>query len=656
MAISSLGLYGAPGKPYSIAAKTPADFPEFGVLVSQFDVWREGYSGAVVTVYKAGTTEQVPLFHDIFLTQPASNPQILLEREDSLGQEFGKFTKSVYSPYPYYLDINTVEQTGVSFIPLYNFVGKDAGDAVSLAANGGSVFRRLSQRFADYINALDFGELGTSPTTNTATLDAAISAASTKGGGVVNLPSGVIPFNNIVLPANVILRGAGKQTTILQSEVATKVINMTGNGAGLAELTLDGINLLAGSIGVYGRALRDITFDRVIVKRFSTGIQWQGGFNHIYRDLSALNCDYCFRALGDKDFTNTNLGSEYSGLDWLSGEVGQATNSAIDLSVVDEPVRHNVLRQVDILDNVGNLPAVYLYGAAWTTFDHCYWDGNTINIKCEDNSDDLLEYHEVIGLQVNGGQMVDGALAFDGLCQDIIFDKLEFDGVEFQMNVPTNPVLLRDCTEYDTTLTGDTTKLTRFRTSLDGTIQGQTTDDTTTVVYKEKLNPNEVVQIAVSATAEQVNGSDYADIFVIHSARCAPATLPYDAQTVNFTVGRTIKGATSGATAIIVADSDSGSTGTLSLGDVSGTFVDNELITEVGFTGSARVNGSLTLGTVSLVSTATDVRSVGSNTGDVPAAWGGVGFAASQQEFQVTVNGAASTSIFWGLRIKVTRL
>jgi hypothetical protein len=52
--------------------------------------------------------------------------------------------------------------------------------------------------------------------------------------------------------------------------------------------------------------------------------------------------------------------------------------------------------------------------------------------------------------------------------------------------------------------------------------------------------------------------------------------LAYDAQTANFTAGRTVKGTTSGATGVIVADADGGATGTLTLKRVQGTFYDNE--------------------------------------------------------------------------------
>ena len=69
-------------------------------------------------------------------------------------------------------------------------------------------------------------------------------------------------------------------------------------------------------------------------------------------------------------------------------------------------------------------------------------------------------------------------------------------------------------------------------------------------------------------------------------------TLPYDAQTGNFTVGLVVTGASSGATGLIVADDDLGGTGTLKITEVDAAFADGEVITDTS-TGSADVDGGL---------------------------------------------------------------
>tara|TARA_B110000196_G_C21138960_1_gene662744 strand:- start:612 stop:2321 length:1710 start_codon:yes stop_codon:yes gene_type:complete len=70
-------------------------------------------------------------------------------------------------------------------------------------------------------------------------------------------------------------------------------------------------------------------------------------------------------------------------------------------------------------------------------------------------------------------------------------------------------------------------------------------------------------------------------------------TLAYDNQSANFTAATQLTGGTSTATATIMKDTDAGTTGTLTLSNVSGTFQDGETITDDNSTpGSATVNGT----------------------------------------------------------------
>ncbi len=74
-----------------------------------------------------------------------------------------------------------------------------------------------------------------------------------------------------------------------------------------------------------------------------------------------------------------------------------------------------------------------------------------------------------------------------------------------------------------------------------------------------------------------------------------PTSLAYDTETANFTIGDTVTGGTSSATGIITAIADNGTDGTLYLAGVTGTFADDETITDET-TGSAAVNGTLDQG------------------------------------------------------------
>lgn len=93
--------------------------------------------------------------------------------------------------------------------------------------------------------------------------------------------------------------------------------------------------------------------------------------------------------------------------------------------------------------------------------------------------------------------------------------------------------------------------------------------------------------VAVNGTdhAFYYDGSDYNPISTV-----AVNDLAFDAETGGFTVGSTVTGVTSGATATILAITKSSATaGTLKVGTITGTFQDNETITDAA-TGSATSN------------------------------------------------------------------
>lgn len=95
-----------------------------------------------------------------------------------------------------------------------------------------------------------------------------------------------------------------------------------------------------------------------------------------------------------------------------------------------------------------------------------------------------------------------------------------------------------------------------------------------------------------------VNGADALQLYDGTSFKPITGTslysLDYDAETVAFSVGETLTGGTSGATATIAKVTDAGATGTLWINNVSGTFQDNETLTDGGG-GSATSDGTATL-------------------------------------------------------------
>lgn len=145
--------------------------------------------------------------------------------------------------------------------------------------------------------------------------------------------------------------------------------------------------------------------------------------------------------------------------------------------------------------------------------------------------------------------------------------------------------------------------------NIDGTVLAQITNPKDNLLWTIQTNGKVVIYTTALTSASEVligtvtgshaSGAAYYNnyIYVFGTgaskndvSRIGPLnTLPYDGQTGNFTTGLTVTGVTSGATATIVADVDAGATGTLTLSNINGKFVDNETITDTS-TGSAAVN------------------------------------------------------------------
>jgi hypothetical protein len=559
--------------------------------VEEFDTWQPGYGGASVEVVRANTTTRVALYLDSGLTLPADNPQIL-ESQDSDGVYYGKFSQPVYTNEPYSLIIDGTDQTGIVRPPVTDLSDEPAGYATSQTARSLRE-RRLLDRFDDDIRAEDFGEIGTSSATNTATLNAAIGAAAGQGGGRVLLPAVSITITTLILSAGVVLVGAGRGVTTLVSQEGQAVITTSGEGAGLEHLTLDGVTLVSGSIGFYAESMDRRILNDVEIKRFDTGLKALGGTKNTWKDLFVTNCATGADLDGDTDPGGGGTGDEWASNEWSGGVVSQCTVAGVKMNFVDTYVRHNTLRQIGLESNTGI--ALQINGARFTRAENCWWAGNATNLDVADDSDvSLVLQNTVKGLYISGGYMNAGTVNFDGTCLDVEFRGMDLVDVDFVLSLPDNPIVLRDCFEdAQVTIAGDTDKFTRVSSFNENEAAGVTTDANAITGWSYGLDPGELLQVEAKVLANQRDGIDAGSYHISTVVRRPGATLNYDNQTGNFTVGTLLTGATSGATARIVADSDAGAAGTLTLRDIVGVFEDNEIIADSA-SGSAQANGNVT--------------------------------------------------------------
>ena len=611
-----------------------------------FDIWQPDYANAEVEIVVAGTTDTLAtVYTDEALTTPADNPQTLLQYE-AAGINYGKFSAPLYTAQAHYLRINSTDETGIFRPAITDLSGEDVSSA---EASPGTVARPLDDILADVIWAENYGVFTASASGNTTILTDAIGAASARGGGAVLLPEGTIAFNQISLPARVELVGAGRGVTVLQSQAAGKVVTVTGDAAGLRGLTLDGVNVQSGSVGIYAVGKNELRINDVSVRRFETGIEQRGGARNHWRETYVDTCATGVLWRGDLDTANGSGGAEFRGNSWIGGLVSYCTTTGVELRYVDKKVESNDIEGVGFESNTGT--ALKVNGARLTRTPGCWYLGNTTDLDIRDGSDTShADENEVIGFQHVGGYVSGGNSTFTGRCDGVIFDGVDFyNSPTLTLATMRNNIVAIDCVEDSTvTLTGaDAVRWLRHSRTL-GQRPGATvvtTDATVTPGYRMTMDYGSAAMLRATVVARSRNGTDYAVYHFAQGANRPGSTLAYQTQTANFTVGDIITGATSGAKARVIADSDSGSTGTLTLKDITKEFTNGEVITGAT-SGSAVVNGTLSHQNAALLGSQTEIQTAVES----DSTWAAV-FAVSGGEVRVNVTGAASKTIEWSVHV-----
>lgn len=570
-------------------------------LVSEFDVWRPGYDSGIVSIFLAGTTSLAPIFADPQLSRVLPNPQTLLAYTSN-DISYGKFAQPIYVGVPYFLKTNIDEDTGIHNPPLSSLSGEDASNATVTAQNS-AVANTLQEILGRTINAEDYGEIiiggsAGSAATNTETIQAAIGALGTSG--TVHLPPGLILANPISMSAGVILQGAGMDATTLQIIAAGNDITIAGDDAGFRDMTLDGNNLTATSVAIYALNRNGLIFENFVVQNFDSGPLFKGGSRPNFKNFHVLNCNNNCQMHGDKDTGNTTNGGPYNGGVWKGGRVGIGATIGLDLKYVDAAVSNGHVEDVQF----GNCPgtALRIKGARFTLIENCIFTGNTINV---DISDDLTvltpstQYqNKVQGVIFRNCTFSGGSCKFNGNAADVVFDGCQLLSVNFNMvSAVDNNIILKDCFEDGgTTITGDGTRLVRQSGEDEFNVTGLTNGAAATRAWGVTLDANELAYIEVKAQGVQRNGTNLAMYHAVIGVKCTPAALAYHVQSANFVLGDVLTGTNSNATARIISDNDAGTSGTLSLETIQGTFQNNEPITGTSG-GAAQVNGAIVAGT-----------------------------------------------------------
>lgn len=617
--------------------------------IADFDTWRPGYGSNSVLVLKAGTEEPCPIFFDEGLTNPAPNPQNLLEKSEG-GISYGKFVAPLYVGQAFFLRINSIDQTGVDRPTLTRLLGEDASGAL-VKVEGGARSAALASILGRITDVRDFGEFlptgqtGASASTNTTSINAAIGAAAAAGGGVVDIPGGNFQVLSFAIPAGVVVRGRDRDGTTLQSTLAGRILTIAGNSAGFSQMTLDGVSQVGGSVGVYSVGITEPILDDVRVKRFEAGGIFKGG---TALDFSAAIFSDCVRGCdvrGDTDAAGGGKGGPIRGAFFAGGRIELCSEYGLNLEFENAAV--NLIRFENTIFDTNTGVALRMRGARFVQGENIQFIGNTKNLDIAD--DEPANPASTIGsARFENTLFQRGEILLKGELEDVVFERCQFIGNRIELTTPRNTVLALDCREdFEVVLAGITTAWQRRFSTESGSTTGLTTGDAPTRTWSVTLQPGQRVFLVAKVIARGRNNNSTGFYYIATSAERPPATLLYDTQTQNFTVGQMLRGVTSGATGRIVTDTDAGATGTLLLTDISGIFLDDEIIRDEG-TGSATANGTQTMGAAALVGAVTALRAAV----ETVAAWDAT-FAANGPQIELRVTGAAGSSIEWTSNVEV---
>jgi len=563
------------------------------IRIAEFDTWRPGYGLATVTVLKAGGTEAANVYTDEDATASTDSTQTLLGK-DIGGISYGKFAVPLYTDQAYQLQINSVDQTGITRPALTTLDGEDASPA-EVKPDGGAISTSLEELFARPIDVRDYGAFvevggsGASASTNTATIVAAVGVAGARGGAMVRIPPGTFVFTDLTLPTGVVLEGEERGATVLQSTYAGDVVTIGGDRAGLRRLTLDGVSLVADSVGFFAVNKDGTVLDDVEIKRFETDLVQKGGTGADWHNLIVSDASNGAQLLGDTNSGGATAGAEHKNNRWTGGKIELCSNRGLDLAYIDANCSDFQIEAVGFESNTGT--AARLNGARSIRLGDCWWTDNTVDLDIDD-ADPANANNTTIDVLIDGGSMNGGTMTLTGNLESVIFRRVDFLGVETTITTPSHNILIEDCREdSEVTFAGSTTAWIRSKTPDHGSSSGLTTGNSPTKTWAIALDPGQRVAIEYKVIGRQRNGERHTLIHGSAMAYRPGAELDYDTQTANFTVGDIVTGAISGATGRIVADNDAGATGTLTLQDVSGTFVDNEALADES-TGAATANGT----------------------------------------------------------------
>jgi hypothetical protein len=415
---------------------------------------------------------------------------------------------------------------------------------------------------------------------------------------------------------------------------------MAGANAGLEDLTLSGVNAVPNSIGVRAINKANLAFRNFAVSSFATGLHISGGDGVAFEEVHVSACLRGAYMTGE--LLAGQGGAALRSLEWRGGSVASCINAGVVMEAIDAEAQNLVFEQVYFDSNAAD--AIVSTGGRSLMLIGCFWRNNLGNLKIEDGANPI---HRAVNtsrsVRVLGGRMDGGELRFNGECRAVVLDNTELLGVSLIASVPAEPIILRDCIENAAVQqTGAVERIARLKTNRRGRFRATTNNNTATPVWQIEVPPGDVVRIRADVVARRMNGTDNASGAVEGVVTRPGAALDFNSASTTLTAGSTVTGATSGATARVIAVSQTGGAGTITVRDVVGTFQTGETLAFSGGPTATAASAIVTSNAALAISAAGVAASLGSYALAVDA---------SGALARVMITGAASHTVEWEIMV-----